>query len=193
MSISLRKGENTPLSLSKGNPLNAITVGCGWKAASTTPAYDLDVTVFAVGGDDRVASSADFVFFHQKEGADGSIVHCGDNRDGEGEGDDETVMIALDKVPARIEKIVFCVSIYDAKTRGQNFGVVGDAYVRVINPEDGTEVVRYDLAEDFGAALSVVLGEVYRKNGEWKFRALGQGLPDEAGRLCEIYGVQVGE
>jgi tellurium resistance protein TerD len=129
------------------------------------------------------------VFFNNKQSADGSVVHGGDNRTGEGEGDDETIMIDLDKVPSDVQKIVTAVVIYEGQGRSQNFGMVDKAFIRVINGDGGSEIARYDLTEDGGTVAAMIFGEVYRNAGEWKFKAVGQGYAEGFQALVKGYGV----
>ena len=189
MALSLSKGGN--ISLSKTDPgLKKILVGLGWDERATSGAeFDLDASVFMVGENGKVRGDHDFIFYSQLQSPDGSVVHTGDNRTGEGDGDDEAVKIDLDKVPADIQKLVVTVTIHDAESRKQNFGMVANAFIRVVNDETGTEVVRYDLGEDFAGETAVEFGEVYRHNDEWKFRAVGQGYNGGLMAMCQRYGI----
>ena len=191
MAISLQKGGN--VNLSKEAPgLTKMVVGLGWDTRATDgSAFDLDGAVFLCKADGKVRSDADFVFYNNLKSADGSITHSGDNLTGAGEGDDETVTIELDKVPADIDKIVLAVTIHDAETRKQNFGQVSKAFVRCINAAGNTEIARYDLSEDGSTEAAMVFGEVYRAGTDWKFRAIGQGFKGGLGPLATSYGVNV--
>ena len=191
MAISLQKGGN--VNLSKEAPtMTKMVVGLGWDVRATDgAAFDLDAVAFVLKADGKVRADSDFIFFNNKQNAEGSVVHGGDNRTGEGDGDDETVIIDLSKMPADAEKVAVCVTIYDADNRRQNFGQVSRAYVRVVNDAGQQEVARYDLSEDGSVETAMIFGEVYRHNGEWKFKAIGQGFKGGLGPLAASYGVNV--
>ena len=191
MAISLQKGGN--VNLSKEAPgMKKMLVGLGWSLRATDgDAFDLDGSAFLLGAGDKVRSDADFVFYNQNKSSDGSVVHSGDNRTGEGEGDDETITVELDKVPADVEKIAVCVTIHDAEARRQNFGMVSRAYVRCVDAITNAEVARYDLSEDASVEAAMVFGEIYRHNGEWKFKAMGQGFQGGLGPMAKNFGVNV--
>lgn len=192
MAISLSKGGN--ISLSKQEPgLKAITVGLGWDARTTDGApFDLDASAFLLGEAGRVRSDADFIFYNQPEGGNGSVKHMGDNRTGAGEGDDEQIKVLLDKVPDSIVKIPVTVTIHDADARRQNFGMIGSAFIRIVNDETGREIARYDLSEDSSTETAMIFGELYRHGGDWKFKAIGQGFAGGLGPLATNFGVNVG-
>lgn len=192
MSISLTKGGN--VSLSKEDPgLAKILIGLGWDVRSTDGAdFDLDASAFLLKGDGKVRSDADFIFYNQLKSTDGSVEHTGDNRTGEGEGDDESLRVELTRVPAEVEKIAVAVTIHDGENKRQNFGMVQNAFIRVVNDATGREIARYDLTEDASTETAMVFGEVYRHSGEWKFRAVGQGYQGGLGPLARNYGVNVG-
>ena len=189
MALSLSKGGN--ISLSKTDPgLKNILIGLGWDERATSGNdFDLDASVFMVNSEGKVRSDADFIFYGQLKSADGSVVHTGDNRTGEGEGDDEAIEVNLDGVPADIQRLVVTVTIHEADSRKQNFGMVQNAFIRVVNNDTGNEVVRYDLSEDYSTETALEFGEVYRHNGEWKFRAVGQGYAGGLLAMCQRYGV----
>jgi tellurium resistance protein TerD len=191
MAISLSKGGN--VSLTKTAPgLTHIIIGLGWDARATDgAAFDLDASGFLLTSDGKVRSDADFIFFNQPVSADGSVKHLGDNTTGDGEGDDEQMTVDLAKVPADVEKIAVGVTIHEAEARKQSFGMVSQAFVRVVNAADNAEIVRYDLSEDFSIETALVFGEVYRNNGEWKFRAVGQGYQGGLAAMAKNYGVNV--
>jgi len=188
-SVSLVKGGN--LSLSKAVPnLRQIKVGLGWDVRQTPGApFDLDASVFMLKGDGRVRMAQDFIFYNNRQSVDGSIFHHGDNLTGVGEGDDEQLSVDLTRVPPEIQKIVCVVSIYEAEVRGQNFGMVSRAFIRVINAENTQEIVRFDLTEEASMFNCMVFGELYRYNGEWKFRAIGQGVPGGLKACGPMFGI----
>jgi len=191
MAISLSKGGN--VSLTKSAPgLTNILIGLGWDARATDGAgFDLDASAFLLTPDGKVRSDADFVFFNQPASSDGSVKHLGDNKTGEGEGDDEQMTVDLSKVSADVDKIAIGVTIHEAETRNQNFGMVSQGFVRVVNAADNSEIVRYDLSEDFSVETALVFGEIYRHSGEWKFKAVGQGFQGGLGAMAKTYGVNV--
>jgi tellurium resistance protein TerD len=191
MGISLNKGGN--LSLSKTDPtLKNIIVGLGWDARPTAGAdFDLDASAFMVKEDGKVRSDADFIFYNQLRSSCGSVEHTGDNKTGAGEGDDESLVILLDKVPADIQRVVFTVTIHDAEARKQNFGQVSNAFIRVVNKDSNNEVARFDLSEDASVETAMVFGEIYKHNGEWKFKAVGQGYAGGLGALARQYGINI--
>ena len=191
MSVSLVKGAN--LSLTATAPgLTSVVVGLGWDVA-TQPgaAFDLDASAMLVGRSGRVLSDAHFVFFNNLKSPDGSVEHTGDNLTGEGEGDDEQIKVDLAAVPAEVDKVVFPVSIYDAESRGQSFGQVRNAFIRVVNQAGGAELARYDLSEDASTETAMVFGELYRNGPEWKFRAVGQGYAAGLAGIAKDFGVNV--
>lgn len=192
MALSLQKGGN--LSLSKADPsLTKILVGLGWDERSTDgSAFDLDASAFLLTASGKVRGDADFIFYNQLKSTDGSVEHTGDNRTGQGDGDDEAMKVDLSKVPAEITKIAFTVTIHDADARRQNFGQVANAFIRVVNDVTGTEIVRYDLAEDYSTETAMVFGELYRHNEEWKFRAVGQGYAGGLKAMCDQFGIHIG-
>ena len=191
MAISLSKGGN--VSLSKEAPgLNKMFVGLGWEARVTDGAeFDLDASVFMVKGDGKVNSDNDFIFYNNLKSADGSVEHMGDNTTGAGDGDDEVIKVDLQKIPSGIERLAFTVTIHDAVARKQNFGQVGSAYIRVCNQDNESEIVRFDLSEDYSTETAMIFGEVYRNGSEWKFKAIGQGFNGGLGSLASNYGVSV--
>ena len=191
MSVSLSKGGN--VSLSKEAPgLQAVLVGLGWDVRTTTGAdFDLDASALMVGTNGKILSDQHFIFFNNLKSPDGSVEHTGDNLTGEGEGDDESLLIDLSKVPPQCDKIVFPVSIHDADNRGQTFGQVSNAFIRVVNQADGAELARYDLSEDASTETAMIFGEVYRYGGEWKFRAVGQGYASGLRGIALDFGVNV--
>ena len=191
MAISLNKGGN--LSLSKSDPgLKKISVGLGWDVRETEGVdFDLDASCFLTGETGKVRSDADFIFYNQLQTPDGSVQHTGDNLTGEGEGDDESIIVDLSAISPDIFKLAFSVTIHDAPARGQNFGQVSAAFIRVVNVETDNEIVRYDLSEDASTETAMIFGEVYRNAGEWKFRAVGQGFAGGLGPMAKSFGVQI--
>lgn len=191
MSISLTKGGN--ISLSKTDPsLKNILVGLGWDARPTDGTdFDLDASAFLVKEDGKVRSDGDFIFYNQTKSSCGSVEHTGDNRTGAGDGDDESLIVLLDKVPPEIQRVIFTVTIHDADQRKQNFGQVSKAYVRIVNKDSDQEITRYDLSEDASIETAMIFGEIYRHSGEWKFKAVGQGFAGGLGALARQYGINV--
>lgn len=188
-SLTLSKGSN--LSLSKADPqLRKAMIGLGWDPRTTAgEQFDLDASALLLTAAGKVRSNDDFIFYNQLASTDGSIVHQGDNRTGEGEGDDEQILIDLSAVSAEIEKIVIVVSIDQADARRQNFGQVRDAFCRVVNEDSDSEIVRYDLTEDAAAETCMIFAEIYRHNGEWKFRAVGQGYATGLRGIASDFGI----
>ncbi|TRW96411.1 TerD family protein [Candidatus Methylobacter oryzae] len=191
MAVSLTKGGN--ISLSKTDPtLKNLIVGLGWDARPTDGAdFDLDASAFMVKEDGKVRSDSDFIFYNQTKSTCGSVEHTGDNRTGAGDGDDEAVIVLLDKIPADIQRVVFTVTIHEAEARKQNFGQVSKAYVRVVNKDSNTEVARYDLSEDASIETAMIFGEIYKHGTEWKFKAVGQGYAGGLAALARQYGINV--
>jgi len=191
MGISLVKGGN--LSLTKAAPgLSKIMVGLGWDARTTTgDKFDLDASALGCAESGTVISNEYFIFFNQKRSPEGAIEHLGDNRTGEGAGDDEVVAIDLNAAPANLDKVVFVTSIYDSETSGTTFGQVRNAYIRVVNSADNSEMARYDLSEDASVETAMVFGELYRNGADWKFRAIGQGYSSGLAGIAKDYGVNL--
>ena len=192
MPINLSKGQK--VDLTKGNPgLKNVMVGLGWdvNAFDSGADFDLDAAAFMVESNGQCPTEKEFVFYGNLEHPSGAIKHMGDNRTGDGEGDDEQIEVNLADIPANIEKIAFTATIYDAETRRQNFGQVSNAYIRLVNVETNEEIIRYDLGEDFSIETAGVVGEIYRHNGEWKFNAIGSGFQGGLAALCGHYGIEV--
>jgi len=191
MGVSLSKGGN--VSLTKEAPgMTKAVIGLGWDSNSFTGSeFDLDAQAIMVGADGKVPNDGYFVFFNQLKSPEGSVEHTGDNRTGEGDGDDEAINVNLATIPTEIEKVVFTVAIYDADTRKQSFGQVRNAFIRVVNAEGSTEVARYDLTEDASTETAMVFGELYRNGSDWKFRAVGQGYSTGLGGIAADFGVNV--
>ncbi len=191
MPVSLSKGGN--VSLSKEAPgLSNIVIGLGWDTRSTDGSdFDLDASMFVLKEDNKVRSDSDFIFYNNRTGADGAVEHLGDNLTGEGEGDDEQIKVNLNAVPQDVANLAVGVTIHEAESRRQNFGMVSNAFIRVVNGADNSEIARYDLSEDASTETAMVFGEVYRRGSEWKFKAVGQGFQGGLGPLARNYGVNV--
>ena len=192
MALSLQKGGN--LSLSKAAPnLTHILIGLGWDVRTTDgAAFDLDASLFMLGENGKVRSDADFIFYNQAKSTCGSVEHTGDNRTGAGDGDDESIKVNLVNVPANVQRLVVAVTIHDAEARRQSFGQIGGAFMRIINAADNSEIARFDLSEDYSTETAMIFGEIYRHNGEWKFKAIGQGYSGGLAAMCQQYGVNIG-
>jgi len=193
MAVSLAKGEK--ISLTKHAPqMQHLILGLGWDTQQYDGSldFDLDGSVFALGGNGKVLSDADFIFYNNKIGAQKAIEHCGDNRTGEGEGDDEQVHVHLDKMPSSYEKVIFAVTIHEAKERKQNFGQIRNAYIRILNADTNQEEIRFDLSEDYSIETAMVFGELYKHGNEWKFAAIGQGFEGGLLQVAQKYGVNIG-
>ena len=192
MAVSLQKGGN--VSLSKEAPgLTEVVVGLGWNARMTDgAAFDLDASVFMVGEDGKVLSDQGFVFYGNKVSPCSNVVHNGDNRTGEGDGDDESVNVKIAGLAPEVKKLVFAVTIHEAEKHNQNFGQVDQAYIRVLNKADNSEIARFDLSEDSATETAMIFGELYSHNGEWKFKAIGQGFAGGLKPLATSYGVNIG-
>ena len=192
MAVNLSKGQK--VDLTKDNPgLGKLMVGLGWDVNKYDGGYDfdLDAAAFLLGANGKVTSDKDFVFYGNLKHSSGAVEHMGDNLTGSGEGDDEEIMIDLAKVPANIAKIAFTVTIYDSDVRKQNFGQVSNSFIRIVDLNTSKEIMRYDLGEDFSIETAVVVGELYRNNGAWKFNAIGSGYQGGLRALCLDFGVNV--
>lgn len=192
MALNLRKGQK--IDLTKGNPgLSKLLIGLGWDTNKYRGGYDfdLDVTAFLLKGDNKVSSNQDFVYYGNLQHLSGSIEHMGDNLIGGTGGDDEQIKVDLSRVPDDIERIAIAVTIYDADNRNQNFGQVSNAYIHIGDTTTNTELLRYDLEEEFSYETTMVVGEIYRYKGEWKFNAVGSGFKGGLKSLCLNYGVNL--
>lgn len=189
MGVTLAKGGNVSLSKEAPN-LTAVTIGLGWDVRSTTGGdFDLDASAIGVGTDKKSVGDLFFVFYNNLRSPDGAIEHTGDNRTGEGEGDDESIDVDLTALSPEVDAIVFPVSIHDADALGQNFGQVINAFIRVVDRADGRELARFDLTEDASTETAMVFGELYRRGQEWKFRAIGQGYASGLAGIVRDYGI----
>ncbi|MDR0558020.1 MAG: TerD family protein [Treponema sp.] len=192
MAISLSKGQK--VDLTKGRPgLSKLTVGLGWDTNKYDGGaeFDLDASAFLLAANGKIRNDSDFVFYNQPKHPSGSVYSTGDNRTGEGEGDDEQIKVDLQKIPADVTKIAFTVTIHEAQERGQNFGQVSNAFIRIIDDVTNAEIMRYDLGEDFSIETAVVIAEIYRNGEEWKFNAIGSGFKGGLAALGANFGVQV--
>ena len=191
MGVSLTKGGN--VSLTKQAPqLTAVNVGLGWDVRTTTGVdFDLDASALALDANGKIVSDQHFVYFNNLRSPDGAIEHVGDNLTGQGEGDDEVIKVDLAAVPANVASIVFPVSVYDADSRGQSFGQVRNAFIRVVDQATSNELARYDLTEDASTETAMVFGELYRNGAEWKFRATGQGYASGLAGIARDFGVNL--
>lgn len=193
MAISLKKGQK--IDLTKTNPgLSKILVGLGWDTNKYDGGadFDLDASVFMVDASGKAPTENEFIFYNNPKHPSGSVEYMGDNRTGEGEGDDEQINIDLSLVPANIDKIAFTVTIYDYENRRQNFGQVSNAFIRIVDVNKNEELIRYDLSEDFSIETALVIAELYRNNGEWKVQAIGSGFNGGLVALCNNYGLNAG-
>jgi len=191
MAVSLSKGGN--VSLSKTDPgLKKILIGLGWEARSTDGEdFDLDASAFMLAENGKTRNDQDFIFYSQLISTCKSIEHTGDNRTGEGDGDDEAIIITLEKVPPAIKRIAITVTIHDFVARRQNFGQVSGAFMRIVNVETDIEIARFDLSEDYSTETAMIFGEIYRHNDEWKFKAVGQGFSGGLEAMCKQFGIVV--
>ncbi|MCI8808942.1 MAG: TerD family protein [Oscillibacter sp.] len=194
MAVNLAKGQRVSLD----KTMTMALVGLGWDVNQYDGGadFDLDASAFVLGANGKVRTEKDFIFYGNLKSVDGSITHTGDNRTGAGDGDDEVLIIDFTKIPPDVQKIAITVTIYEAQERRQNFGQVSNAYVRVArmsNPEDmvGSEVLRFDLVEEFSIETALVVCEIYRNGADWKFNAVGAGYQGGLAALCQSYGVDV--
>jgi len=188
MSVSLSKGQK--VDLTKTNPgLSKVVAGLGWDVNKYDGQadFDLDAMIFLLDDSGKCKTEKDFVFYGNKTAT--GVEHTGDNKTGEGEGDDEQIKIDLTAVDAAVSKIDFVINIHEAKERSQNFGQVSNAFIRIFNPDTDEELIRYDLGEDYSTEGAVVCGQLYRNSGEWKFNAIGSGFNDGLPALCANYGI----
>ncbi len=196
MGVSLTKGSNVSLtkevSAAGGGVLTDVVIGLGWDARTTDGTkFDLDASALVTGDTGKVLSDAHFVFYNNATSPDGNVVYGGDNRTGDGDGDDETITVNLAALGADVQSIKAAVSIYESETNGLTFGQVQNAYIRVLNKADGSEIARFDLGEDASTETALVFGEVYRNGADWKFRAIGQGYSSGLAGIAKDFGVSV--
>jgi tellurium resistance protein TerD len=194
MAISLRKGGNISLKKAASDsgstaPLTKVTINLNWEERVTDGAsFDVDASVFLLNNGGKVRGTQDFIFYNQTHHESGSVIHHGDDTTGS---EGESVDVEMGKIPSEIERISFVVTIHEADDKGQNFGMISDAYIKVSNSADGKEIARYDLSEDASTETAMVFAELYNRNGEWKFKAVGQGYAGGLGALCKSYGVDI--
>ena len=192
MSISLVKGQK--IDLTKGNSgLAKVVFGLGWdiNRYDGSESFDLDVSAFLTDNVGKVTQEADFVFYGQPNHPSGAIIYSGDNQTGVGNGDDETMVVDLTKIPSNVEKISFAATIYDGETRLQNFGMVDNSYIRAYDANTKEELFKYELNEDYSLVTGVIAGELYRRNGEWKFNAVGSGYNGGLATIARNFGLNV--
>ena len=191
MAINLKKGQRVALE----DSMKLAMVGLGWDTNRYDGGYDfdLDASVFLLGSNGKLLRDEDFVFYNNLNGRDGAVVHTGDNLTGDGDGDDEVIMIDFTKIPEEITKIAVVVTIYDADVRRQNFGQVDNAYIRLADEFDtvGTPILRFDLTEEFSVETALVVAEIYKRNGEWKFNAVAAGYEGGLEAICRSFGANV--
>ena len=194
MAINLQKGQRVSLD----NSMKLALVGLGWDTNRYDGGFDfdLDASAFLLGENGKLLRDEDFVFYNNLNGRDGAVVHTGDNLTGDGDGDDEVIMIDFSKIPSEIKKIAICVTIHDAEARRQNFGQVSNAYIRIAKLSDefdtvGEPVLKFDLEEEFSIATALVVAEIYFKNGEWKFNAVAAGYQGGLEAICRSFGANV--
>lgn len=186
--VNLQKGGNVNLTKSVDGLKKAL-IGLGWNKRTTTgEEFDLDALFFMVDENGKVISDDHFIYYNNKVSPCGGIVHKGDNRDGAASGDDEQVDVDFSKLDSRVKKVVCTVNIHEAALRNQNFGQVSNAYIHITS---GDFSARFDLSEDASLETAMVFGELYNHNGEWKFKAIGQGFNGGLVDLCRSYGVSV--
>ena len=193
MAVNLSKGGKISLQKCAGEgaaPLEKLMVGLGWDCNQFDGGaeFDLDCSVFMVGADGKTKEEG-FIFYNNKVGA--GVEHMGDNKTGQGDGDDEVVNITLSQIPADIQKLSFTVTIHEADVRNQNFGMVSNSYIRVVDQNTGNEILKYDLGEDYSTETAIVVAEIYRHNNEWKFAAIGSGFAGGLEALCRHNGLDV--
>ncbi len=191
MSFSLEKGQQIDLKKSSGDSLKNLIVGLGWDVNQQQENKGLYETLFVdkdnfdcdasavLCVDGKFKNIDDLVFFGNLEHVSGSVIHQGDNLTGEGDGDDEQISVMLDKVPAEYDKIVFIVNIYECEARNLHFGMINNAFIRIVDADSGEEFCKFDLTDDYSGKTALIAGEVYKKDGTWKFNALGQGTNDK--------------
>ncbi len=189
MAVNLSKGGR--INLEKEAPgVQKMLLGLGWDQKKADGAdFDLDASVLMLDENDKAIGEGGFIFYNNKTSPCGSVVHQGDNKTGDGDGDDEVIHVALDKIPENVKKMLVAVTIHEAESRKQNFGMVDNAFIRVANLEDGEDIARYDLTEDYSAETSLIFGELYLKDGQWRFAAKGDGFAGGLAAFLSTYGL----
>lgn len=172
MAINLQKGQRENINAPK------FTIGLGWDTnnSSTGSSFDLDASAFIVGANGKILSDSHFIFYNNLKAPDESVIHTGDNLTGDGEGDDEQIKIDLTKIDSAVKEVCIVVTIHDAEDRRQNFGQVRNSFIRIVDDSNNTEMVKYELEEDFSIETAVEFGRIYNKDGQWKFEAMGVGM-----------------
>ncbi|PAE26437.1 MULTISPECIES: TerD family protein [Bacillaceae] len=192
MGIQLSKGQR--IDLTKTNPgLTKAIIGLGWDTNKYSGGhdFDLDASAFLADENSKCANDHDFIFYNNLQHPSGAVIHTGDNRTGEGDGDDEQLVVDFTKIPSHVHRIGITVTIHDAELRQQNFGQVSNAFVRLADESNNQELLRFDLGEDFSIETAVVFCELYRHGNDWKFNAIGSGFSGGLAALCRNYGLQV--
>ncbi|MBG9588775.1 TerD family protein [Cytobacillus firmus] len=192
MGIQLSKGQR--IDLTKTNPgLTKAIIGLGWDTNKYSGGhdFDLDASAFLADENSKCANDHDFIFYNNLQHPSGAVIHTGDNRTGEGDGDDEQLVVDFTKIPSHVHRISITVTIHDAELRQQNFGQVSNAFVRLVDESNNQELLRFDLGEDFSIETAVVFCELYRHGNDWKFNAIGSGFSGGLAALCRNYGLQV--
>jgi tellurium resistance protein TerD len=189
MAVNLSKGGR--VNLEKSAPgLKNILLGLGWDVKKTDgDAFDLDASLLLLDENDKAIGEGSFIFYNNKTSECGSVVHQGDNLTGEGDGDDEIMTVAIDKLPKAVKKMTIAVTIHDAEARNQNFGLINNAFIRIANKDNNEDIARYDLTEDFSSETSVIFGELYLKDNEWRFAAKGDGFSGGLSAYLTSYGI----
>ncbi|MDR0411595.1 MAG: TerD family protein [Treponema sp.] len=178
MSINLTKGQRIDLSKDGGGALKKVVVGLGWDVVDNGPDIDCDASAILCGADGKTIRKGDVVFYNNQKHPSGSVYSTGDNLTGAGEGDDEQLIVDMAKIPVEYDKIVFVVTIYQAKERRQHFGLINNAFIRIVDAETSKEMMKYNLSETYPGKTGMIFGEIYRKDGKWKFNAIGQATDD---------------
>lgn len=191
MSVNLKKGDR--VALSKDSKVDEVSVCIGWDTAryDNDGDFDLDASAFILSKTGMTRCDEDFIFYNNLRHPSGSVIHSGDNLTGAGDGDDEVIRVNLSKLPRYAEKIVFCVTIHEAARRMQNFGMVENSYIRIVDDRTRNEIIRYDLKERFGDKTAIIAGEIYKDGSEWKFHAVGDGFAGDLFAMCEKFGIEV--
>jgi stress response protein SCP2 len=200
LAISLVKGQKVDLTKGRAG-LSSVTVGLGWDPiqqksggffggllGSSTPNIDCDASVLMLDENGKIAQKSDVIYFGKLKSDCGSVKHTGDNITGDGDGDDEQVIVELGKIPTKIHRLVFVVNIYDCVKRKQDFGMIQNAFIRVFNTSSNEELVHFNLSDNYSRLTTLIVGEIYRYNGEWKFNAIGDGTKDSGlGEIANRY------